>query len=66
MTFFTGVDAKIIHALVKFKLVCSDVDPNLLDPYYGRLAGSGSVWKDTNPDPGLINVLWQKSFVLTD
>ena len=34
----------------------SYVDPEPLDPYYGRLAGSGSVWRDTDPDPGHINV----------
>ena len=27
-----------------------------MDPDYGRLAGSGSVWRDTDPDPGHINV----------
>ena len=27
--------------------------PDALDPYYGRLAGSGSVWRVT--DPGHIN-----------
>ena len=32
------------------------VDPDPLDPYYGRLAGSGYVWRDTDPDPGHINV----------
>ena len=31
-----------------------DLDP--LDPYYGRLAGSGSVWRDTDLDPGHVNV----------
>ena len=30
--------------------------PVPLDPYYGRLAGSGSAWRDTDPDPGHINV----------
>ena len=30
--------------------------PDPLDPYYGRLAGSGSVWRDTDPDPGHINM----------
>ena len=33
-----------------------DTDPDPLDPYYGRLAGSGSVWRDTDPDLGHINV----------
>ena len=34
----------------------SYVDRDPLDPYYGRLAGSGSVWRDTDPDRGHINV----------
>ena len=35
-----------------------DSDPDTLDLYYGRLAGSGSVWRDTDPDRGhiLVNV----------
>ena len=32
------------------------MDPDPLNLHYGRLAGSGSVWRDTDPDPGLINV----------
>ena len=32
------------------------MDPDPLDPYYGRLGGSGSVWRDTDPDLGHINV----------
>ena len=32
------------------------MDPGPLDPYYGRLAGSGAVWRDTDPAPGHINV----------
>ena len=34
----------------------SYMDPDPLDPYYGRLARSRSVWRDTDPDPGHINV----------
>ena len=33
----------------------SDVDPDPLDPYYGRLAGYRFVWKDADPDPRHIN-----------
>ena len=32
------------------------MDPDPLDPYVRRLAGSGSVWRDTDPDPGHISV----------
>ena len=32
------------------------MDPDPLDPHYGRLAGSGSVWRDTDPDPGHTNL----------
>ena len=32
------------------------MDPDPLDPYYLRLAGSGSVWRDMDPDPRHINV----------
>ena len=47
----------------------SDGDPDPLDPYYGRLAGSRTVWRDTDPDPGHINVqnkAMAKEFVLTN
>ena len=27
-----------------------------MEPYYGRLVGSGSVWRNTDPDPGHVNV----------
>ena len=46
-----------IHYLNLFALFFfSDVDPYPLDPFYRRLPGSGSVWRDTGPDPGHINV----------
>ena len=32
------------------------MDLDLLDPHYGRLAGSRSLWRDTDLDPGHINV----------
>ena len=41
------------------------MDPYPLDPLCGRLGGSGSVWRDTDPGPGHINVqnnARQKSF----
>ena len=33
-----------------------DPNPDPLDPYYRRLAGSVFVWRDTDLDPGHINV----------
>ena len=47
----------------------SNVDPDPLDPYYGRLAGSRSVWRDADLDPGHINAqnkAMAKRLVLTN
>ena len=37
----------------------ADADPDPLDPHYRRLSGSGSAWRDTDPDPGDKDMLKQ-------
>ena len=47
---------KLYHIKLTISVICCDLDPDPLDPYYGKLPGSGSVWRDTVPDPGYIQV----------